>query len=248
MSKLKRIVRSPWTGGAAAIVSAGIAALSWAGLPFLADPAQRFVWLSTWFGMFVLFTTWAFIAQQIQIRELKSRFDSAAALVFNPVEEKHVQRGKVMREAVGGAQLCDEYRYAIGVVNLSAQPVPGCRLILEDSKPHDTSAQRLETALRVRSDPSMESTGVFTLNPGDGQRPTAYIEALQELVPFTLLHEPAVIRLIYANSAGGQANWFSDRRDHTLTFRLEGQMAESVSFKLLVRYDADARRYSIQCP
>ena len=84
-----------------------------------------------------------------------------AALVFDPASDKHVQRGNVMQKVVGGDQACDEYKYAIGIVNLSSKPIV-CQLVLEHSDPHNASVQRLEIPLRVRGQ-LRESDGKFTL-------------------------------------------------------------------------------------
>ena len=165
-----------------------------------------------------------------------------AALVFDPSSDKHVQRGNVTWKIVGGDQECDEYKYAIGVVNLSSKPID-CQLVLEHSDPHNASAQRLEVPLRVRGQ-LRESDGKFTLAPGNKQ-PTVYVEVLQELVlKSNPMNEHAVIQLIYANSADGKPNWFLDHRDHVLTFRLQGDMPKPVTIKLSVR--SENRRYVVR--
>ena len=179
-------------------------------------------------------------------KPLKAFFQSVAtrvvALVFDPSSDKHIQRGNVTRKIVGGDQECDEYKYAIGVTNFSSKPIV-CQLVLERSDPHNTSAQRLEIPLRVRGQ-LLESDGRFTLVP-DNTQPTVYVEVLQELVlKSNPMNEHAVIRLIYANSADGKANWFLDHRDHVLTFRLQGDMPRPVTIKLSVR--SENRRYVVR--
>jgi hypothetical protein len=74
----------------------------------------------------------------------------------------------------------------------------------------------------VRDDPDDQSTGEFTLNPGDGTHPSSYVEVLQEVVPRQ--GGPAEIRFQYANTRRAQANFFSNRSDHYLKFRLEGAL------------------------
>jgi hypothetical protein len=167
---------------------------------------------------------------------------SIAVLVFDPSSSKHVQRGNMRRQGAGVDQACEEYKYAIGVINLSSKPI-SCQLVLDHSDPHNTAEQRLEVPLRVRGQPP-ESDGKFTLAPGNKQQPTAYVEVLQELVlKSNPMNEHAIIRLIYANSADGRANWFQDHRDHILTFRLQGDMAKPVAIKLSVR--SENRRYVV---
>jgi hypothetical protein len=148
----------------------------------------------------------------------------------------------MIRKGNGVDQECTEYKYAIGVINRSSKPIT-CQLVLDHSDPHNTSEQRLEVPLRVRGQPP-ESDGKFTLPPGNMQ-PTVYVEVLQELVlKSNPMNEHAVIRLIYANSADGRANWFQDHRDCVLTFRLQGDIPEPAIIKLSVR--SENRRYVVR--
>jgi hypothetical protein len=182
-------------------------------------------------------------------RRFRSLVDPKAKIVFDSRDDNHVQFGLVDIEgtSAGSKSSCDEYIYALGIVSVSAKPVSGCCLILEKSTPHDTSEQRLGRPMRVRGDPDAESAGNFTLNPGDGQHPGVYVEVLQEIVQ----HQgqprvPAKIRLKYANTLRAHENWFTNLGEHTLTFRLEGDFAKPIRYRLSVRYDEKRRRWRVE--
>jgi hypothetical protein len=72
---------------------------------------------------------------------------------------------------------------------------------------------------------------------------TRYVEILQELIPRQ--GGPAEIRLQYANTRRAQANLFTNRTDHVLTFRLDGSL-RPVRFRLHVSYDATANRWHVE--
>ena len=93
--------------------------------------------------------------------------------------------------------------------------------------PDNPSEQRLERSMRVRNDPNKASSGKFTLNPGDEQHPSIYVEVLQEVIPQLGgkdVHSD--IQLKYANHEHAQEHPFTDRSKHILTFRLDGAMAK----------------------
>lgn len=169
---------------------------------------------------------------------------AVAKIVFDPANVKHVQPGIVDIEgaSAGSGVRCDESIYALGIVSLSVKPIR-CRLVLEHSVPHNTAQQRLERSMKVRNDPSAQSDGYFTLNPGDG-RPGAYVEVLQEVVP----HQPDVpaeIRLTYANTLRASEHWFG-RGGYILTFRLEGDLGKPIRYGLSVVYESSRRKWRVE--
>jgi hypothetical protein len=169
-----------------------------------------------------------------------------ASLIFDSRDVNCVQFGNVIMKVPGDRILCEEYIYAVGVINLSDTQIVGCRFVLERSEPHNTGEQRLGRALRVRNDPNLQSDGICTLNPHDGQRPSAYIEVLREVVPKQPgLMEQSDIQLQYANTVHAQPNWFTDRTSYTLTFRLEG-IPKALKPSLSVKYDGSRRRWIVE--
>jgi hypothetical protein len=186
------------------------------------------------------------VAEMPILQQLLSSGGPKAKIAFDPQDSNHVQRGTLSSAgaSAGSAKVYyDESLYALGIVSLSAKAVTGCKLVLQASEPHNTSEQRLGRSMKVRDDPDDQSRGEFTLNPGDGARPSIYVEVLQELVP---RHGgPANIRLQYASTHRGQPNWFTNRSDHLLTFRLEGGLSP-VQFRLHVSYDANAQRWRVE--
>jgi hypothetical protein len=194
------------------------------------------------------YTQYRALDQRLQAAEaqLRSLMDPKAMIVFDSQDSNHVQHGLVDVEgaSAGSKEPCDEYIYALGIVSLSARPVSGCRLVLEGSTPHNPSEQRLGRSMKLRNDPLPQSTGEFILNPGD--RPGVYLEVLQEVVPHRGgIGTPAKIRLMYANTNRAQENWFTHRGDHLLTFRLEGDFAKPIRFRLNLTYDERRRRWNV---
>ena len=247
MRKLRAIGSHPFTGGIVAAMTACAGGLSWAGLfPASSSPQHRLRWLAVWFPITVGMAAWGYIAWYFRWRSL---VDPKAKIVFDSSDDNHVQHGLVDIEgkSAGSKSSCDEYIYALGIVSMCAKPVSGCRLILEKSTPHNTSEQRQGRRMRIRDDPDAQSVGDFTLNPGDGQHPGVYVEVLQEIVP----HQgapfvAAELRLQYANTQRAQENWFTNRGEHTLTFRLEGDFARPVRYCLSVGYDDKRRRWRVE--
>jgi hypothetical protein len=229
----RRALSSPYTGLVATIILTIWEAFWLVGPPVGVDARARNQYLS--WGLVAIFVAYCqtFLRQRAQIRDYERRFEPKTALVFRPDNANHVQHGTVTRQVnLGGYPAsipCDEYLYALGVVNLSATAIAGCRLVLEWSDPHDTSQHRRGRAMRVRDDPNKESDGVFMLKPHDGRQPSAYVEVLREVVPQqTHLRESADIQIRHANSLFGHPNWSTDRGEHRLRFRLEGEMAQAV--------------------
>ena len=186
------------------------------------------------------------IIDQLALTLPQSTPTPSASLVFDASDENHVQFGQVVRKVSDEKIPCDEYIYAIGVVNVRMKPISGCKMVLQDSDPHDTSQQRWGRAMRVRNDPNKESDGVFTLNPRDGKQPSAYVEVLREVVPIgnQSSRKDADIQLQYANTAQGHPNWFTQGR-HVLTFRLEGDMSQSLTFQLSANYSPSRCRWIV---
>jgi hypothetical protein len=119
-------------------VGLAIASTCWEGFWMLGPPVgldpstqrQFLIWgLLSLFVSFIL----TFGAQQKQIVEYQSQLEPKATLVFDALDDKFVQRGQVVREIEGGTRPCDEYRYSLGVVNLSSKLVPHCKLVLDAS-------------------------------------------------------------------------------------------------------------------
>jgi hypothetical protein len=152
----------------------------------------------------------------------------------------------IQRTVNGGKEDCDEYLYALGIVNFSKRPVSGCRVVLQASTPHNTSQQRLGKTMRVRNDPNPQSEGVFSVNPSKNGQPNVYVEVLHESVPVARnMSVPSDILLRYSNTHQSQPHYFS-RVDHLVTFRLEGDVAEPVEFRMYVRYDTKGRRWRVE--
>lgn len=245
MGKLKEISKHPLASALAAAMTTVGGALSAVGVfPASPDLEGRFWWLAAWFGTTVALGTWSYFTWHLRWRLL---IDPKAMIVFDSRDSNHVQHGLVDVEgsSAGSKEPCDEYLYALGIVSLSAKPVSGCRLVLEGSAPHNPSEQRLARSMKVRNDPHDQSAGEFTLNPGD--RPGVYVEVLQEVVPHSGgMGVPGKIRLKYANTNRAQENWFTQRGDHVLTFRLEGDFAKPIRFRLSVTYDERRRRWKVE--
>lgn len=239
MGKIKAVLASPYTAAAV-----GVGALL---KPFFdAGPNGALAVLKGWnLFVFAVSVAWVFVAQQVKIYGLERYRKPKAALMFDHFDVKCVQKGGVDCKVGEQTYACDEYRYAIGVISLSTESMAGCRLLLSDSSPHHTSQQRLERPMLVRGEVQNESTGEFTLPPRDLASPSLYVEVFQEVVPPAATDAPSTIRCIYASTRHAQARQF-DRKDHGITFRLQGPMSQAITFRLSVRYDDSARRWIVR--
>jgi hypothetical protein len=179
---------------------------------------------------------------------LQGRLGPRAKLVFDSEDQNYIQPGTLSAAGASAGSapaVFDEYLYALGVVSRASKPVRGCRVVLEAAQPHNTAQQRLGRSMKVRNDPP-QGQGEFTLNPGDGRLPSAFVEVLQELVPRG--GGQAEIRLRYADMQQAQANWFTDRGGHVLTFRLEGDLPTPVRLRVHLTYDGNAARWRVRAP
>lgn len=238
--RLMRITfKSPWIYGIFAVVTAAFNALAWAGIPSLNTEHDRVRWLLVFNIVFFFFAAAAFIALFYQKRKLEQQLEPKATLIYKPNEPPYVQYGNVDWKTSGGNQPCEEYKYRLGVVNLSKSSIEGLRMVFEDSQPYEERIHYLEKPLAVWG--VSTSDGVFTLRPGDGAKPTVFVEILKELVPSTPgTANRSWIQLLYASEQGGASKVFMDSSDHVITLRLEGPM-KPVWFKLLVKYQAQRR-------
>jgi hypothetical protein len=134
MGKLRELLRSPFTGGVAAVLMILDQGLSWAGLlPASSNVADQLWWLKVWFTATVIFATWGYIAWFVRWRSLT---EPKARIVFDSLDANHVQHGLLRGESVTDSQPSrDEYIYALGIIGLSSRPIQGCRLVLRDSTP-----------------------------------------------------------------------------------------------------------------
>jgi hypothetical protein len=178
---------------------------------------------------------WIFGAEFYRTHKLEEKLKPRARISFDPHDSTlYVRRGQL--------NIGSEFRYLVGVINESSVPLRGLRIVLEYSSPDEDGVTYIGAAMGDRLG---SENGVFTVNPGDGIRPTQIVDVLQEIVPSN--GGPALIRFVYANAHWMQMNkFFTDRMARHVTFRLEGEdLPEAVYFRLLVQYHSDRRRYSV---
>jgi hypothetical protein len=167
----------------------------------------------------------------VKLTELTSE---KAILVFDSADSNHVRLGRL--------EAARERTYCLGAGSLSGVPIPDCRVVLESADPEDSSEKRLGLTMKIRG-AQPRATAEFTLNPGNGKSPSAYVEVLQEVI-FTSQHLPVLVPLY---SDEGFKRPSLDRgvvSGHLLTFRLEGPMMP-VRYSLRAKYDSTSKTWAV---
>jgi hypothetical protein len=233
---LKRFILNPFASATASVLGALMFGISWVGIDFPDGPEQQITWLVRWFTFSFVSAAISFWLQQKKIWGLESGLNPEAALTFDPDDhELHVRIGDV---TVNGKP-CKEYKYLIGVVNKSDVAVDGVRVALDSVSPPNVHTFYPGKPMTVFQHESPE--GYFTLNRGDGRRPSQLIEVVTEYVPIG--GGSGYLVMAYASEHGGSKKPFiaSDRQN--LQFRLEGKVPLK---RIALTVKLDGLRHSVK--
>ncbi len=171
-----------------------------------------------------------------QQQRVQNNCQAKLKLVFDPTNSRCVQPGALV--------LGPEWRYRIGVVNLSQASLRNCRLVLEDTEPIEPHVTYLDQPLGDK----LPKDGAFDVHQrGDG-KPSVYVDVLQEIQPED---SRALLRFTYAPAdwqsdmfkRGGK--YFENTADRLITLRLEGIDLQPVRIGLKAALSADQKRYAV---
>jgi hypothetical protein len=128
------------------------------------------------------------------------------------------------------------------VVNLSNKPLTNLRVYVDGCEPPDPHAIYIGHPLGDRVG---NEQGLITVNPGDGVRPTAYVDIFQEYIEQKIA--PARIRLLYAShTIPSQPQFLDEVHKSTVTLRVDSpDPKQALWCKCLLTYDANTCRYRV---